>query len=174
MQGAERWKSSKTRSVGSGIQSGEAWGPVLGLTLRSAVGATGCQARNERASRRANQLQRDVRPAVALNSRCYERLRTPRCGLVMVVVLVGASSWLRPGRVKRPSLSLALSPTEDCGAPSVVDRRPRRSGSWGRTRPTRTLLEGEAGPASGLNSDPAGITATRPEGGPRWGGVQGA
>jgi len=100
---------------------------------------------------RASPLQRDVRPAVALNSRCYERLRTPRRGVVMGVVLVGACSWLRPGTVKRPSLSLALSRTEDFGTPSAVDRHPPRCCSWARTPPARTLLElgGRAGIRSG-------------------------
>jgi len=38
---------------------------------------------------RASPLQRDVSPAVALNSRCYERFRSPRHGVVMVVLVVG-------------------------------------------------------------------------------------
>ena len=40
-------------------------GPLRGLTLRSAVGATGCPRRRSGASRRANQLQRDVRCPLA-------------------------------------------------------------------------------------------------------------
>jgi len=100
---------------------------------------------------RASPLQRDVRPAVALNSRCYERLRTPRRGVVMGVVLVGACSWLRPGTVKRPSLSLALYRTEDFGTPSAVDRHPPRCCSWARTPPARTLLE--LGGRAGIRSE---------------------
>ena len=114
---------------------------------------------------RASQLQRDVRPAVALNSRCYERLRTPRCGLVMVVVLVGACPWLRPGTVKRPSLSLALSDTEDCGTPRLQTDIRRAVARGPNTAWPGRCWRWEAGPVSGLNSDLAGITATRPEGG---------
>jgi len=38
---------------------------------------------------RASLLQRDVSPAFDLNSRCYERFRSPRHGVVMVVLVVG-------------------------------------------------------------------------------------
>ena len=93
---------------------------------------------------RASPLQRDVSPAVALNSRCYERFRSPRHGVVMVVLVVGgfphgSDLERRRGccrRCRRPV------PHRNRGMPSVVERHRPRDGLWSRPPPARTELDG--------------------------------